>query len=319
MRDVASLARVSVATVSHVLNRSKVLSPAVTDRVLDAARTLHYRLDRTARALRTGKSQVVGLLFPDLANPFFPELARAIERAARDLGYSLILVDTSGDAATEQLGFELLSEHKAAGAIWIPASDGEPPPHDYPIVVVDRPVEGFDCVCSDHLEGGRLIARHLIALGHKRIGLLSGPAHLSSARLRRRGFLEAIGGEERMVWEHEVPFASPLPDAAAELLRDCEATVIVAANDVVAVGVLEVWKRMGRNPSEEPSVVGYDDLPWSAWISPALTTVRQNITALGERAVVMWHNRLHHPTRRRQAEKLPVELVVRASTKPLRV
>ncbi len=316
LKDVANAAGVSTATVSNVLNGTKPVTPEVERRVLAAIARLAYRPNPHARSLRTGHSRTFGLLVPDLTNPYFPALVQAVEATARTHGHALIVMDTGNDVAREDEAFALMASYRVAGAIWVPVADRRPPHARFPVVTVDRAVDGCDTVVADHALGGALVARHARALGHRRVGLLSGPRALPSAALRRSGFLRAaadVGEALDVVWELEVPFSSDLPaDAAARVIAG-ECSLVVCANDAVAVGVLRTLRQAGRRVPEHVSVIGFDDVPWADFIEPALTTVRQPLGALGAGAVTMLQARIASPELPRQRAVLPVELVARRS------
>lgn len=317
LKDVAKVAGVSIATVSYVLRGAKPVSRDVAARVWEAARTLGYQPNRSAQALRTGISRTLGLVVPDLTNPYFPALVQAIETTARALDYALILVDAQNDPVTEREGLELLAGYRVAGLVWIPV--GNPPAPPFPTVIVDRPVAGFevDVVQADHYQGGALLADYALALGHRRIGLLSGPPELASAQERRRGLLEGLQGLTP-VWECSVPFALELPEAALQLLAHNEVSLVVCANDVVAIGALRALKAMGRRVPEDVSLLGFDDVPWAALIEPPLSTVHQPVAELGRAAVLQLVARIEAPQAPLVRRLLPVELRVRRSAQRAR-
>lgn len=316
LKDVATAAGVSVATVSYVLRGAKPVSREVEARVWEAARELGYQPNRSAQALRTGRSRTLGLLVPDLTNPYFPALVQAIETTARSLGYALILIDAQNDPATERQGLELLASYCIAGLVWVPVAD-PPGPLPFPAVLVDRPAEGFDAVQADHYQGGALLGAYALQLGHRQIGLLSGPAELSSAQERRRGFLAGLKGLDPS-WEYAVPFALELPDTALGQLARNQVTLLACANDVVAIGVLRALRQMGRRIPEEVSVLGFDDVPWAALLEPPLSTVRQPVAELGCVAVTVLHQRINVPDAPIKRAVLPVELIVRRSAQKAR-
>lgn len=319
LKDIARLARVSHTTVSHVLNGTKRVRPEVAARVWAAVDQLGYQPNRQAQALRRGVSRTLGLALPDLTNPFFPGLAQAVGLAARRAGYALTLVDALEDERVEAEGLRLLAEERVAGAIWVPV--GSPRPLPFPAVLVDRTVEGLDGVEADHRQGGRLQARYALALGHRRVGLLSGPQALRSARLRREGFLEeARSGGLQVVWEEEVPFGLELTEQALARLRQAreEVSLVVAANDTLALAALEALRGAGVRVPEEVSLLGYDDIPWAAMAYPPLTTVRQPIAQMAEAVVELLLRRMENPAGPTVHRVLPVELVVRASVREVR-
>ena len=316
LKDVAQAAGVSVATVSYVLRGAKSVSRAVEARVWQAARELGYRPNRSAQTLRTGRSHTLGLLVPDLTNPYFPALVQAIETTGRSLGYALILIDAQNDTAAEQQGLELLASYRIAGLVWVPVGD-PPGPLPFPAVLVDRSAEGFDVVQADHYQGGALLADYALQLGHRRIGLFSGPTELSSAQERRRGFLAGLKGL-KPVWECSVPFALELPDVALAHLARSEVTLLVCANDVVAIGAVRALKQLGLVVPDEVSVLGFDDVPWAALLEPPLSTVRQPVAELGCAAVTVLHERINAPDAPIKRTVLPVELIARRSAQKAR-
>lgn len=315
LKDVATRAGVSTATVSYVLNGTGSISPEVAERILHAVEALGYRPNRSARALRTGRSRTLGLVLPDLTNPFFPELAQAVEHAARMKGYAVILIDSREEAEVEEQGFMLLAEYGIEGAIWCPISAHVLARPSFPTVVIDRPIEGFDLVRADLRQGGALIAEYALELGHQRVGLLSGPQHLASARLRREGFLEVARDHLEVVWEVEVAFSRKLNEEAVAALQANEASLIVAANDTLAIGALSVLHTLSKRVPEEVSLLGFDDIPWAELVYPSLSTVKQPLTELGSEAVSLLHRRLQEPGLPLQQLLLDVKLVVRNSAR----
>ncbi|MEJ2480387.1 MAG: LacI family DNA-binding transcriptional regulator, partial [Acidihalobacter sp.] len=195
LKDVAKAAGVSTATVSHVLNGTKSVADGTRERVEAAVEALGYRLSQPARTLRTGRHRVLGLLLPDLTNPFFPALAKAVAETARKLGYGLMLSESGSDGQSESQALAAI-EQRVDGVVWVPEAPRPPHLPYRPAVIIDRvgPEFGaFDSVSSDHRAGGRLQARLARELGHRRIGLLAGPADSISARSRREALCEALG------------------------------------------------------------------------------------------------------------------------------
>ena len=185
IKHVAAKVGVSVATVSNALNGKRNVGSAVRRKVLSAAKELGYRPHRAAQAMRTGRTSAIGLVLPDLTNPFFSQLAQAIENRARRLGLLVCLVDSENCAQGETEGFKLLAQHGVDGLIWCPVGARLPPllrELQRPIVLIDRPRPGFAVIHSNNYMGGRLLAKHALQKGHSRVGLLSGPRVLASAQ-----------------------------------------------------------------------------------------------------------------------------------------
>ncbi len=295
LQDIAREAGVSAATVSYVLNGTGSVSAAVQKRVRDTAKAVGYRVNHVARATRTGQTLSIGLILPDLSNPFFPELAQAVQSAAREAGYAVFLVDSEGTVETERDSADDLIRRGVEGIVWCPATEHDSLEEfrgDVPIVVVDRPLPNYDTISSDHYAGGALVADQVLALGHSHIAIVAGPQSLSRARQRRQGFVERIGDRAVIDWEVENPFTITLSDATQAKLRDNAATVIVCGNDFIALGVMRALHELGRNIPEDVSVIGFDDILWARHSIPGLATVRQPLTALGKEASALLIRRI---------------------------
>lgn len=315
LRDVAVRAGVSTATVSFVLNDSKPVAPETRARVEAALAGLDYRMSPSARALRTGRHQAIGLLLPDLANPFFPALAQAVTDAAWAHRHALILASSGSDTATEAEALAALAE-RADGIIWIPGTESPVHRPTGPAVILDRPspvFASYDSIAADHHEGGALVAAAFRAQGRRRIGLLAGPATSPSAAGRAEGFLANASGLD-IIWHHEVPFALTLPESACARLADPRLDGIFAASDVVAIGTLRRLRALGRAVPDDVAVIGFDDIPWAALTEPPLTTIRQPVDALGRSAVETLLARIAAPTTPVVHHRLAVTLIERAST-----
>jgi LacI family transcriptional regulator len=315
LKDVAALAGVSTATVSFVLNDSKPVAAATRARVKRALATLDYRISPSARALRTGRHHAIGLLLPDLINPFFPALAQAVTASAWARGHALILA-SSGDTATEEMqAYQALIE-RTDGVIWIPSAAAKVTGAVTPTVILDRPsalLAAYDSVSADHRAGGALAAGLFRTQGRRHVGLLTGPTHSPSAVSRQQGFRDHLDGMD-VLWQHEVPFALDLPVSVTSLLAEPRLQAVFAASDVVAIGAIRILRSLGRQVPGDVAVIGFDDIPWAALIEPALTTIRQPVAELGECAVVTLIKRIGHPDMKPSHQLLPVTLVERAST-----
>ncbi|MGF1610682.1 MAG: LacI family DNA-binding transcriptional regulator [Kiloniellales bacterium] len=314
LSQIAERAGVSVATVSNVLNGTKAVREETRRRVEQAASELGYSPSRFARGLKTGKSSTIGMIVPDLTNPFFPAIVQAAEAKARELGYGLIIVDCRNDPEEERQAFALISEYRADGLIWIPVREAAPR-HSFsaPIVTMDRPVAPFDSVSADHRAGGRLIGAQILAAGRRFVGVLQGPAEHFSARERHAGLLEGLGGALAPAWTLEVPFSLALTAEARQRIADTAQGCIVCANDQVAVSVLRLVQSLGRRVPQDVAVIGFDDIAWADFSYPRLTTVRQPYGRLGTGAVELLLRRMANPKSPRQLRLLPVEWIARES------
>jgi LacI family transcriptional regulator len=296
VKDIAAAVGVSVATVSNVLNGKPNVGRQIRQQVLRVVKELGYRPNRSAQAMRTGRTRAIGLVLPDLTNPFFPELAQAVEYTARSSGLLVCLIDSQGSAAGESDGFALLMQHAVDGVIWCPVGPRLPANlkrFPQPVVLIDRPRPGYDVVHSDYLMGGRLLAEYALRMGHARVGLLSGPRILESARQRRDGFVKAFPRAIRIAWEVSVGFDGVLTrEAVAALRRPRKATLIVAGNDLIAISAIRCLTEHGIRVPEDVSVTGFDNIRWTDVVTPRLTTIAQPLGAIGAKAVELMRARM---------------------------
>lgn len=313
LKDLADRAGVSIATVSYVLNGSRSVGREVETRVREAAAELGYRPNRAAQTLATGRNRIIGLVVPDISNPYFPELAQAVERAATEEGYVLILVDTRGSREREDEAFAVLAEHTVQGALWSAGMSGLPDHMDLPVVVIGSQRSGLDSVSNDGLHGGRLLGEYAARMGHRRVGLLVGPG-LTAFQQRRDGFVEAAGPDVEIIWEIECNVSTlHLPDTALEALRSNRVTLVAAATDVTALAAMRYLEDNGIRVPEDVSVLGYDDIPWAAIMDPPLTTVHQSIGEIGRQAVDCLLRRINEPDAPVQDVVTATHLVERSS------
>ena len=317
LKDVAKAVDVSVATVSYVLTGRGSVSKAVREKVLSAVDALDYRPNRKAQAMRTGVSNSIGMILPDLTKPYFPHLAQQVENAARKAGYAVLLVDCQSQMEAEYEGFDLLAQQSVDGVIWFPMDDQVPKniaKLGCPVVLIDRNLQDFDAVHCDYVRGGALQAQYVIELGHTRVGLLSGPKNIESAKQRRQGFVSAASNELELVWDIEVPFSRELNKKARKALQRNEVSMVVCADDLIAIGTIGELNDNGLSVPNQVSVIGFDNIPWSTVVQPKLTTINQPIAAIGTEAVSILTQRIANPEKTTRTTILDVNLVERAST-----
>ena len=200
VHDVAKAAGVSIATVSYVLNDSGSISDEVRKKVRKIANKLGYRQNRAARAMKMGRSDIIGLVIPNIENPFFSTLAQSILLEAQRHNFQVFLIDTEGSHKTEQKAIQGLVQQGVDGIIVFPIDDSDPVDGKVlgvPVVVLDRESRDNDLVQAEYAEGGRILAEHLLGLGHTRFGILEGPQVASSARQRSDGFTNAVAKKRR--------------------------------------------------------------------------------------------------------------------------
>jgi LacI family transcriptional regulator len=296
MRDVARLAEVSVATVSAVANGTAGVSPKRAERVRKAMEALDYHADQIARSLKTGRTQVIGTVLPDVTNPFYPEVIVGAEEIARAAGYSVILCNANEDAEQEQQQLNTLFSHRVDGVL-IACSDpaisfDRLMRRRFPIVCFDRIPPGFrgDTVTTDNASGGYEATRHLIDLGHRRIAVLAGRAGLSTHSARLEGFRKAMSEARLQVPDEYCLTGGMVPETGYEAGRKLLSlpnppTAVFCTNNKLFLGLVRAVNQTGVRCPEEISLVGFDDLAWTENFHPRLTTVAQPTRELGRRAM----------------------------------
>jgi LacI family transcriptional regulator len=332
IRDVASLAGVSVASVSRVVNDSRAVQLETRERVEWAIQELGYVPNEAARSLKLARSNLLACVIPDVANPFFPELVRGVEDIASAEGYGTLLCNTDDDSQKEADYLDLLAQRRIDGLLLIPSRDEQPPSglvrlqkQGTPVVVMDRLLEGFDgdSIVVDNRRGGALAAEHLVALGHSRIAIINRSLDTSSTRLRHEGYEEVLGSvgilDESLVVLGSYSFDFGR-DAARELLTSPTReppSAILAGSDVLAIGALQVAHELGLHVPHDLSIVGFDRIAMSQLMSPPLTTVEQPIYEMARLAADLLVDRATgETTERRTRRTLQPTLHVAASTGP---
>ncbi|SEG89663.1 transcriptional regulator, LacI family [Actinacidiphila yanglinensis] len=333
IKDVARQAGVSVGTVSNVINRPDLVSEETRDRVQSVIKQLGYVRSESARQLRAGQSRIMALLVLDMGNPFFVDVARGAESAAREAGLGVMVCNSGQSPSEEATYISLFTEQRVRGVLLTPADSTGASldllrQQNVPFVLVDRGAGDADgcSVSVDDTIGGALAGRHLVAAGHRTIAYISGPSHLQQVKDRRAGMLQALAeaglGPEALL---EIP-AQRLDvaagrDAASRLLGLAQRpTAVFCANDLLALGVLQVVYAAGIAVPRDLAIVGYDDIEFAAAAVVPLTSVRQPAAEMGRMAAEL----LLEETGPRAAQHahqravLLPELVVRGSSLPVR-
>ena len=296
IKDVASAARVSVGTVSKVLSKNPTVKPALRDRVMSAVKDLGYKPNLAARALRTNRLNMLGLVVPDISNPFFAQLAKDIEAEAAKQAHTVMLANSDDDPGVEARQIEGLLAQMPKGLIVVGSVDQSTAPiqTDVPIVCVDRRYAGYKLISADHKAGSALVAKHLFELGHRRVAYISGPQSTEVGRLRKLGFCEHLQQlntseepVELQIVEGYFDYSSG-EEVARKLLAkeaDTRPTAIAAASDQQAIGALHVARDLGVEVPSELSIVGFDDITLANLVVPRLTSVAQNTGEIARLAV----------------------------------
>lgn len=326
MRDVAERAGVSVSTVSHVINNTRAVSDESRQRVTQAMEELGYKPNALARSLRRRKTNTLGMIVPDSANPFFAEVARAIEDASFAQNYSVILCNSEGDLEKQQAYTDVLIENRVAGILFVAAGVSTELVNDLgrrrvPLVVVDREVPGVavDTVLTNHAQGGRLATQHLIDLGHRRIACISGNSDVSPSAERVTGYRETLEKndlfyDERLVVKGDFQYESGYEATRHLLMMEKPPTAIFACNDLMAVGCISAARELGLRVPNDLSVVGFDDVRLASFTNPPLTTIVQPKVEIGTLATKMLLERLANLDAPPRFKRLDTRICIRRST-----
>jgi LacI family transcriptional regulator len=298
MRDVAHHAGVSTATVSRVLAGIGKPRPEVAAAVLAAVSELEYRPSGIARSLKLRSTRTLGLIVTDIENPFFPELVRAADDAAHERGYTILLGSAADDDERAMRYLDLMVDRRVDGLIV--ASSAVTERHwswlvraTIPVVVVNAEpsaLGGVSVIASDNEAGTRMAVEHLVALGHRSIGYISGPEAYTAARPRLQGFRNAcreagLPPDATPVVPGDARVESGERGVARLLEIQPGVTAICVYNDLTAIGTLGALRARGLAVPDDVSVVGFDDIAAAAWVDPPLTTVVQQKRAMGRLAV----------------------------------
>src|SRR4051794_17048638 len=327
-QDVAAAAGVSVMTVSRVINGARSVAPETRDLVQGVMDELGYVPNALARGLTSNRSNVIGVVVPDMANPFFTSIIRAAESIARHAAYRVIVCNTEGDLGLERDSFEEMLAHRVDGLLVAPVNDQSRSPlrqlirQGVPVVVVDRFVPDLRCdvVRGDSYMGAQLLVRHLVEVGHERIGLIAGPDSVSSARDRTRGFRDSVldagltVDEELITHTDRVDPEGGFLAMEALLSRAQLPTAVVAWNNFLAAGALKAIRASGRRVPEDVAVVCFDDNDYAAIVYPFLTVVATPADTFGSIATQLLLERISGRAQERpRLVVLPPELIVRVS------
>lgn len=331
LKQLAKSTGLSVSTVSRVLNgkaEASRISAATRERVLREAARQGVVINAVARGLRLRTTQTLGLLIPDISNPFFAALARQVERASRARGYSVLLCDSEESTAVEAENVRLMQGRRVDGLVVAPVGGEQAhlvalQASGMPLVLVDRVLPGLKVpgVAADNAAGAALAVEHLLQAGHRHIGCLQGLPASSANAARVRGFKRAMQRHGLKVPPSWIVGKNYTLDSAREeavklLTRNPRPTAIVALGNMIALGVLQAAKSLGIPVPDGLSLVSFDDQPWAEWISPPLTTIAQPVEELGARAMDLFFEQLAAPAKTKPPPRqivLPMTLIERRS------
>ncbi|MFK0166164.1 LacI family DNA-binding transcriptional regulator [Rhizobium sp. NPDC090279] len=329
LKDVAKAAGVSVATVSRMLNGSLDLPAATKQRIDEAIASLKYQPNPHARRLSRGRSDTIGLVVPDIANPFFATMVAAIEEEANDRGLVVSLYATLNRTGREVAYLRLIEHNHVDGLVFVTnhPDDGELAAlinRTGKVIVVDEdvPLAAVPKLFCDNFQGGQLAGRHLAEFGHRHVLYVGGPDAMISTQRRFNGLCEGLRerfGDDATVrrYSGEYTIACGRDMARRFLEEGMPATAIFASSDEIAIGMIEVLREKGISIPEDLSLIGFDDVSPLHLFAPPVTAIRQPVRTIGQRALSLLLETNWQESEALATEELvPVEIVVRKSVAP---
>lgn len=331
IKDVAERARVSVGTVSNVLNRPQLVRAVTRARVEAAIVELGFVRNDSARQLRAGSSRVISYVFLDASNPFFTDVARSAEEATRESGLALMMCNSNGEAAREAEYLDLLLQQRVHGVLITAVDETSPllrtlPTRGVPVVLVDRRASDVSDWCSvgvDDVRGGEIAVTHLLEQGYDRIAFVGGPLAIPQVADRHDGALRAMASAANPAADLVMLTTDALTVAAgreagqrlAGLPNGQRPTAAFCANDLVALGLLQQLLHLGIAVPDEVAIVGYDDIEFASAAAVPLTSVRQPTNLLGRTAAeLLLDEARREPDHTHRQVQFTPELIVRESS-----
>ncbi len=328
--DVSKAAKVSVATVSRVLNGNGQVSPETARRVMEAVESLQYTPNVSARNLRRNESRIILILAPNITNPYYAHIIAGIGKAAHQLGYSSFLCNTEGERQQEEEALDMLVRHQADGAILLATEHGadwlRPYAEHFALVQCSEYDPSIDIprVSIDNYAASSEVMEYLLRLNHTRIGLISSVNNYISTQLREKGYRDALQEAGTPPKEEYIrratadyTFKSGYDAAKSLLSQERRPTALFCISDMLALGAIASAREMGFRVPEDVTVAGFDDVEQTTMFHPYVTTVAQPCFDLGLTAMEMLEGRLRHVLKTREVI-LPHRLMVRESSAPRR-
>ena len=329
IKDVANLAGVHPSTVSRVINDDSRISEKTKNKVLLIIKKLGYTPNAIARGLKTKRTYTLGMLIPDITNPFFAEIARGVEDAANKNNFNVILCNTDDKLKKERIYLEILKGKRVDGLILGTAhirdkSILELEKKKFPYILVSRNIEGLDknCVIVDDVVGGIMVTEYLIKLGHRRIAHITGPPTVRAANNRLEGYKFAlekhqIEYHEELVKEGDFRIKGGYQAMKKFLKLPEPPTAIFAANDLLALGAIQAIQKKKYHIPEDFCIIGFDDIRLASFVYPPLTTIRQPMLEMGALAVKMLLKIIEEGEFNQRKIVLKPKLIIRESCKKI--
>lgn len=332
IKDIAKKANVSITTVSRVLNnKTEGIGDETRRNVLKIIDEMGYQPNRIARSLITNKTNTIGLIIPDIRNPFFPELVRGVEDVANSKQYNVFLCNTDGNNEKEEEALKLMIEKNVDGLVLAHSYDKPNKSfrnlltkHNIPVVLIDRGLndERFSGVFIDNETAGYLATKHLIELNHRKIACITGPNHINNSHERLKGYLKAhfeenipINKDFILTGDYQMEGGYK---AGKKILESKNVTAIFALNDLMAFGVYQAAMELDINIPDDLSVVGFDNIKYNQLLHPKLTTIEQSVYEMGETATrFLFENIQEDQQLGKKTIFLEPKLIIRESTRKL--
>jgi LacI family transcriptional regulator/LacI family repressor for deo operon, udp, cdd, tsx, nupC, and nupG len=329
LKDVASKAGVSIATVSRVINDAQNISDETRFRVQQAMKALSYRPSRIAKRLRSKSvaGNLVGVMVPDISNPFYIDVLTGIEDYMHSHNYLLIMCNFSQNEQREQLYLDALVSESVDGLIVAPAHEEDEKiraleKDNIPFVCIDRGLKNVnaDLVLVENEEGAYRAVRFLAEQGYRNIAYISGLLQIPTSRQREAGYQRALQESNIPIQEDLVKYGDSSRKSGVELARelliqDNRPDALFTGNNLITLGALETINEMGLKIPEDIAIIGFDDMPWSSTLNPPLTAVRQPAYEIGRRAAELLYQRILEPGRPNVKIVLDTKLMIRKSTR----
>lgn len=327
MNEVAKKAGVSVATVSRVLNNSNSVNEATRTKITKAIKDLNYQPNRVAKRLRSKSisSNLIGVLIPDIQNPFYVDVLRGIEDVASTKNYAIIMCNFGQDKEKERMYLEILQSESIDGLVAAPASETDPQlkkmlANGMPVVCVDRGLKdsNVDVVLVDNVSGAYKAVDHLIKSGYKRIAYISGMPTIPSTILRGEGYRKALEDnniefDPELVKSGDSKHESGVKLCEELLSMPTPPDAFFTGNNLITLGALETIHKRGLRIPEDTAILGFDDMQWASSLNPPLTAVRQPAYEMGKRAAELLIQRINDPSRQNIQMIMNADLIVRSS------
>jgi len=327
LKDVAKKAGVSIATVSRVINKTGNVDPATENIVNSVIKGLNYKPSTVAQRLRNqnNKSRLIGLILPDIQNPFYVDVIHGVEELVWKKGYAVVIGNFSQDKKKEQLYIDIFQSESIVGFIVAPVDGKDRKVKELiksgnPVVCVDRGMDNdeTDVVLMDNEKGAFTAVDHLVKLGHKKIALIAGSKDIPTTNQRIQGYKRALELHHIEVNNDYIVSKSSTRESGVELTDHLlklpnPPSAIFTGNNLITLGALETIHKYGLKIPDDIALIGYDDMPWSYALNPPLTAVRQSGFEIGNHAAELLLQRIQNPDRAVAKLIMNTELMIRKS------